>query len=850
MRSLLIRAGLLLLCITLASELVAQKTKQKPVVGCVTDIETNLPLANVSVKSKSTNNAARTGEDGCFTIVLSPSANQLSFELVGYQPKIVKLGKDSVQFLDVRLKMDSLIMQEVTIKPKKYRNKGNPAVELIKLVIDNRDKNRTENFDTYQEEQYEKVFFGIGNVSKYVKNHFLTRGIRFVWDNSDTSKLDKAAIVPLFIQENLLHYYSKNNPKKNKKIIYAVKSVRFEEVIDDEGVDGSVRFLLQGADIYNNTITLFTSQFTSPIANGAPLLYRYYPVDTFVENGKKVVRLKFYPRNKADLLLQGDMCVVLDSTYPISHVRFTVNPNVNLDWVNYLSVEQSFRTTETGRVILEKEDYRMYFGLFKRRKMGMFGQRVVEHRAYKINEPLPSDTIFNTPGNITVLPGADRSKDTAYWATVRLPISQAEYQGYINMDSILHSPWYKKVTRFGRLMAGGYTNITPYFDLGPIFDLYAFNEVEGSRFMLTGRSTPKLSKRFQVDGRVQYGVQDARWKIGFGSSWAFPRSSFNKFPLHLLRFEYGTDIQIPGQDQLQNTFLGTSVVRGRNDRLLYMERYKVYYQREFLTNLSIIGGLERERLEAAGSLAFIPSDASVPSIDTIRAARMFVQLRFAPNEVFMQGPNGKRSKVTARFVAQVRYAHAFSHFLGGQYDYDEVVLVLRNRINTRPLGYNNLSFEAGALFGKAPYPLLNIHRANQSYLYRESAYNLMNFMEFISDRYVALSLNHYFGGFFLNRIPLIKKLKLREIASFKVLYGTVSAQNQPAKGGPGIFNFPQYSDGSRISYTLDKRPYMEAGFGVTNILKILRIDVVYRLNYLDHPYTSPFTIKGSIDIQF
>ena len=87
-----------------------------------------------------------------------------------------------------------------------------------------------------------------------------------------------------------------------------------------------------------------------------------------------------------------------------------------------------------------------------------------------------------------------------------------------------------------------------------------------------------------------------------------------------------------------------------------------------------------------------------------------------------------------------------------------------------PIGFSDIRFNASYLYGTLPFPLLIIHPANRTYFYSEYSYNLMNVEEFVSDHYVGLNIDHYFNGFFFNKIPLLKKLRLRELIG-KILFG-------------------------------------------------------------------------------
>ena len=105
---------------------------------------------------------------------------------------------------------------------------------------------------------------------------------------------------------------------------------------------------------------------------------------------------------------------------------------------------------------------------------------------------------------------------------------------------------------------------------------------------------------------------------------------------------------------------------------------------------------------------------------------------------------------------------------------------------------------------------------------------MMNAMEFVADQYVSLSMTYYLKGWILNRVPLIKWLRLREVVSFSGIYGGLSDRNNPTLT-PGLFQLP---DGTM---PLGNKPYMEASVGLENILKILRVDYYRRLSYLDNP---------------
>lgn len=812
--------------------------------GRVTDAESGLPIVGLRVIAPSLELVTETDSSGRYALEAPKPLERLEFRFLGYVNQVIKLSRDSFQVKNVVMKSETEQIKEVTVKPKKYRNKDNPAVALIELVVRNRDKNRPGQWGSFHEEQYEKLVFGIGNFPDKIKRNKMLKGIKFIWENVDTTRVDGIEVVPMYVQENILDVYYRNPPKQQRKYMQATRAVHFDGFADEEGVDKALRYLNEGVDIYENFVTLVTDQFLSPVANNAPLFYRYYPMDTTVVNGRKIVHLAFFPRNKQDFLLQGDLYVALDSTYPVTGINFTINPNINLNWVQHLNVEQKFDQLPGGQWALSEEDYRLYFGLTAR-GVGMYGERFVRHRDGLANKPIPADSLFESRADLSRHPMAER-RDTAFWLEHGVALSRAEQLAYINSDSLVRTKFFRMSAKLLQLTVGGYINAGPAFEVGPINTFYAFNGVEGSRLRFGGRTTEHFSKKIRFDGFATYGTLDERWKFGSGI-WYAVKGAYNKFPYNVIRASMVQDVRVPGQGSYTTSNLGSSVVRGANDRFLYSTKYDLHYEHEFINNLSLTIGADRQDLEPAGALSFIPSDGMKVQSPII-SARPYFQLRFAPGEKFYQDKS-VRSLIDFNYIFTARYSRAMEGFFGGQYNYDEITASLYKYTDIPPIGYNKFYVEAGAVFGTVPYPLLTIHRANQSYQYQQFAYNLMNFMEFISDRHVAVNMVHHFNGFFLNKIPLVKRLKLREILGVKAVWGTVTERNLPANNG-SLYQFPTETDGRAIVYPLGGRPYIEASVGVSNIFRIFRIDLVRRLTYLDHPGVTSMGVRGTILLEF
>ena len=116
--------------------------------GQVLDAATDDALPYVSVQLEGTTLGTRTDIEGNFYIEARESGlTAIKVVSVGYQTQILPIKEGQSNRLTVRMEEASVGLQEITVRVEKYRNRGNPAVELIRKVIENKDKNRKESLD-------------------------------------------------------------------------------------------------------------------------------------------------------------------------------------------------------------------------------------------------------------------------------------------------------------------------------------------------------------------------------------------------------------------------------------------------------------------------------------------------------------------------------------------------------------------------------------------------------------------------------------------------------------------------------------------------------------------------------
>lgn len=849
MKSKKIRGGLVVMLFFFVG--LVQSFAQTVVQGVVTDMVNQQPLQYVSVVFKGGRGTV-TDSLGRYTLRSSGKIATILITYVGYKTIAKPITTGITQTIDVALETDPKVTNNVTVttnKKAKYRNKSNPAVELIRRVIDNKSINRTERYEFVQYEQYEKLEISLSNLNDKITNSKLLKNYQFLFENRDTTKVEGKSLLPVYLEETISNKFFRKKPEKTKTVVIAAKRVNFGEYIDNAGVSDYLNRLIMDVDIYDNNIPLFTYQFLSPIADLAPTFYMYYIRDTTTdENGQKLIKLYFTPRNTNDLLFRGNMWITLDGNYSVQKINMFLSKNVNLNFVRELHVDLDFEKSEDKRYHLSRSHIMADAGVTKSSGNGFFGERTVSFKNFKINIPL-QDSIYEGPA--LVKPDKVEAHSESFWRAGRHDtLTHAEERVYNNIDSLEKMPSFRRTMAFFTFLLAGYTSFGA-FDLGPAAAFYGFNPVEGFKLRLGGRTTPKLSKRIYFEGYGAYGFKDEQWKYFLSTTYSLNNKSIYQYPLNFIRASYQFDTKIPGQDLQfvsEDNFL-LSFKRGQNDKWLYNTNLKLEYIHEFGNHLTSTIGFRNWEQKPAGSIVYTKSENGADvNINQLTTSEFSGELRWAPNEKFYQGKVYRIPIVNKYPIITLRFIAGVKGILKSEYNYQNISGRIEKRAFLSQLGYSDLVLEGGYIFGKLPYPLMTIHRANQTYAYQLNSYNLMNFQEFVSDRFIAFNIDHYFNGLFFNRVPLLKKLKLREVVSMKLLYGGVREENKPSSD-PSLIRYPVFQ-GATTTFTLEKKPYIEGSVGVTNIFKVIRVDMVKRVSYLENPYVATWGIRARFKFDF
>jgi Family of unknown function (DUF5686)/CarboxypepD_reg-like domain len=814
----------------------------------------SIPFATIQIPE--TNQGDRADIDGFFLLESTKPFSSITVRNIGFASQVIAVKPKQHTELKIQLVSETKELKEVVVKAGKLK-KDQAAFDLVEEVFKRKDANRKEGLDFYSYQAYEKIEFDLNNITDKFRNRKSFRKFQFVFENVDTNRVNGKVALPVFIRERILDNYYRKTPHDEKEYLLAEKQAGLKGYIDGDGVSAYLNSLYQKINIYDPTVSLFSAQLTGPLSNIGPNIYRFYILDTVQYRGIQCADVFFAPRNKNDLAFMGNMLVALDGSYAVRRIQMGISKDINLNFIQNLTIDQEFDFIADGenkRLMLVTDQLEMEVRpLDVARGRSMVGKKTVSYKDYTLNKSLP-DSLF-APAIGTVLVAGYKKRDTAYWTDMRhTELSKTEIGIYKMIDTIQTVPAFKRTAEVMNLLLVGYKTIG-FWDLGPVNTFYSFNQVEGFRGRIGGRTNPKLAKNFFFEGFVAHGFRDQVTKYFAGGTYAFKHQRPLAFPMNQVTVSHQYDTNFPGEElqfiQDDNALL--SIRRGVNDKMFYTRTSNIDYTREINAGVRYNVVAQHVEIVPGGNFKFFYNDATTGERKVqrdITTTQFGASVRWAPNEKFYQGKT-ERSPIATKYPVMTMFYRGGFKVLDGDYKFHNFAFQAKKYFYMNPIGFSDVTLEGGYIFGKLPYQLLEIHRANQSYSYQLPSYNLMNFLEFVSDRYVGLNVQHQFGGFFLNRVPLVKKLKWREVISFKGLYGGLRDENRP-NGTNGLIEFPTetVNGGRIIMNTLESKPYIEVSAGLSNIFKIFRVDYVRRVNYLDLPGVSKWGIRARFKIDF
>jgi len=837
--------------------------------GRIVDASTGDSIPYASAIYKGHNVMVSSDAGGCFNIARH-NGWYLTFSAVGYKPKKIFIKNNLVGVLIIELEpSEANALEGVTVRSKrnKYSRKNNPAVELMKRVIEAKKRTDLNNHDFYQFNKYQKITLAFNDIKPSELESDFFQKKKWMLNHVEPSPYTGKLILPISVDETVTKRVYRKSPRSEKDIIIGQSTTGISELIETGDILNSVlKDIFTDVDIYDDQVRLLQHPFTSPIGKNAIGFYRFYIEDTVYVANDLCYHLQFLPNNQQDFGFRGELYIIADSTLHVKRCNLTIPIQSDVNFVDNLQIMQEYTKLPNGEWALSVDD------MFVELSLTSFLSKAVVMRTTRLNDyafdEIPKKLFKGKGKERREADAMMRNKD--FWAQYRA-VDLTKSEG--SMDDFVRG--LENMKGFKYIIFGARALIENFVetgnkehpskvDIGPINTMITRNFVDGMRTRASAQTTANTSKHWFLSGYYAHGWQSKKNYYKGELTYSFNKKEYlpREYPRRTLSLSSTYDVCTPSDKFIKtdkdNVF--TAFKWGNMDKMMFYNRQQLAFEYEIEGGLKLDASLKAEENEATANLFFTPMNLEKQMPDPnvteffhghgkLRTTELSFGVRFAPGETFI---NTKQRRVPINLDAPIftlSHTIGIKGFLGGDYTYHFSEATIFKRFWLNSWGKMDIRLKGGIQWSKVPFPLLIVPAANLSYIVQKETFNLINNMEFLNDRYASLSMSWDMNGKIFNRIPLIHKLKWREYVGVKCLWGYLSEKNNPLleqnAGDPNLMYFPE-----GVSVMDMNRPYVELVAGIHNIFKILHVEYVRRLTYLDLPTAHKHGIRFMLQMTF
>ena len=780
--------------------------------GIVTDAETGEPIPFAAVFFKDTSIGLTTDIDGKYTLETREPVEILVCQLLGYniQEKPVKQGA----FSEVNF---SLTLTDNRLSGAVVKADNSRVRRLLDNIDAHRDRNDPDRRPYYTCQMYNKMEMDITNAREQLESKWFNKQFGFVFDYMDTSAVSGMPYLPALLSETVLERRHCSSPRIDNETIVAN---RISGINPDHNLltqfTGSMHM---NGNFYDSYIDFFNVEFPSPAQKGGMLYYNYFIVDSLQVDGRKTYVVRYHPKPLiSSPAFDGEMRIDAEE-YAIRSVRAKMDRGGNVNWVRDIVIESDYRRLSDSTWFYDKDRLYADFSIAlgdSSHMMSVIGTRQMDYMQpdFSVIEDMQTEY-----GMVKVLEDATKKSDE-YWAQTRpYELTQNEQNIYKMVDQVQQTSFYKGTYKVTYSLVNNYFDIGP-IGIGPLFNIYSNNRLEGPRPQIGLNTSRNLSTDFRIAGYVAYGFRDKQWKWGLKYEQLFQRE-----PQRKLTAVASYDIHQLGKG-LSDITSGNllSSIWAKETKPAPMSEFSVRYDHEFSMQ---VNGVASVALKRYYSNPYVPMETWdgqwIPSVAT---NEWRLKLRFSKEETVNRGYYEKSYVYSEYPIVSLDFQGSIPGLREGDVGFFMPQLHMDWKFRIPPIGMSDMHFRAGTIVGQVPWTLLNLYAGNATMMTDKSAFSCMEYFEFASDTWATLMWYHSFNGFFLGKIPLIRELQLREEMTVKVAYGTLRDQNNGSDPKYGaMMKFPYGTQG------LDGVPYVELGAGLSNIFRMLRVDFIWRVTH-------------------
>ncbi|MGM9794635.1 MAG: DUF5686 family protein [Candidatus Aphodosoma sp.] len=784
------------------------------VIGQVMSSETGEALPMVNVWFKGSKTGCITNEEGFFMLRSDKPERQLCVSVIGYRSRTISLEYGKDQMIEIFLKEESTLLDEIVVMPKQ-----DYAIKLLGKARENRHKNNPDNLTELRGTEKTQTHINITNI----KSKTLQRKLFNELLSGAISHSDSNYTLPVYINQTVSDFYHGIDSTSSTIIDEKQNAVK---LLSSEQWKQFVAGYTPKINLYNTYSTIFGTNFMSPIAKSAKNYYNFYLADSTSNTNGKEYKIRVLPKNEHGLVYKG--WLFIDSaTYAITQADLNIANGTNVSYLNNFNYKYTAKSIDNIFIPTQKnQQMGLSMDLFaKSGQQDITGLILTENKEYK--------TDYATRGGET-------ATDTTSTDSITTTLNNSMETMWNGVDSINQTRIRKLVTWGIDIVLNQYLHIWQ-IDLGPICNLLHYNRLEGISPRLSMRSGEKFSRNITFGGYWGYGFYDRRHKYGGEIQWRFgptKRNTLSLFYDHKVE-NYGyDDMLIYSENRVMDIDnISNSIVFKKDPTIALFKKFDLQYTYEkqgfkfkanaFMQEIEsnpfvtyIQNGRPIEKLSNAGVKLDFRLSWEERSLDYF-FHRYYLSTKYPV--IHFTAETG-----VSRVIPELRFYGKFGIYAHQKF----------------PLGFGKLNwaFQANAVVGTVPFPLLIMARSCRGSYYNNTDFMLLHQMELMSDLYVAATIRYQTRGYIFGYIPYVNKLGIKEDIIFNIGYGHLSNRHKE------MLEYPPLMLNDKGLSNWNNMPYIEAGFGFSNILHVGGIEFLWRVTHRDAPDAMKFGIRWFLDL--
>ena len=796
--------------------------------GKVIDAITLKPLPFASIVTN-TNFGTLADMDGSFFIKTKNTFSSVTVSYIGYK-SITSTVSNQNPFITIKLKPSTENLNEIIITAKE-----NPAIQIIKNVIKNKDINNIEkSLNSFKFNAYNKILVTANpdSINGKIDSIFIVKNDLKVFSKVDSTnyqfkkEIDKQH---LYISEKISEYKFQKG-KKKKETVIASRMAGLEEPLYE-----LLAITFQDFSFYNEFYTVAGTKYINPIANNALKHYDYKILDTLKSNNGNSILIYYKPKKiKGFLGIEGVLYINSKSfaiTKGIAEIKGIVNVKATQNYTFFESENCWFPINMN--IVLKKGDNNENINLFG--GAVKFTNSQVNDTIYNTQKNTPSDVSYfisktentniqlnsptivkNSAATIQFNDDANNKTDD-FWNKYRTDtLTDRGKNTYKALDSLSKNEGVENKINLARNILKGYYH-TKYinFNLGKIISV---NNYEGLRLGFGGETTNSFSNIFKIESYIAYGTKDKDFKYKIGAA-----ARLNKDNNTWIGVNFINDLKEAASLDFIAENSSFSPINPRNlniDKFYNYKTISTYLKHDIQPNLEAKLQFSTGDYSPVFEYSYISTNKNLSNYQLTTAT---VGFQYNPKNEYMNSPIGKLKIKNNYPQYTLQLTKSFENLFESDFDFTQINFRVFHKIKPIRKGITEILVEGGIVFGDAP--LTHLYNSTPNYTFKNPwtkrvtfagkySFETMGYNEFISDRYLAIHLKQEFEPFKIG-------------TKFKPQLSIVT------RAAIGNIDNPTYHNG--LNFKTMENGYIESGFELNSLFKGFGFSAFYRYGTYKNP---------------